>query len=187
MNPLTTSLKKITLAILILGFGLAVLPTARAAAAPELADEGKPPAGDKVAPGRLKQTWEKLQEVYATQGERLEKSGELLARVQSLIDKAEARGLDTSAVQAALDALSAVLPAAQVAHEPGAHIIASHAGFDEKGNIEDLETAMQTVRSLAEVLKDTRAAMGGTGEALRNALRAFLEANRPARAEAPAP
>lgn len=187
MLPFTTSLKKVTMAVLILGIGLAFLPAAGASAAPDLRDEGNPPAGEKAAPGRLKQTWERLQEVYAAQGERLEKSGEFIARVQSLIDKAEARGLDTSAVQAALDALSAVLPAAQAAHEPGVGIIASHAGFDEKGNIEDMETALQTVRSLAEVLKDTRAAMGGTGEALRNALRAFLETNRPARAEAPAP
>ena len=101
--------------------------------------------------------------------------------LQMLIDKANARGLDTAAVQAALDALTASLPAAVTAHESGEAILASHAGFDEKGNIEDLETAIRTVRALGEVLRNTREAMDDTGTALRDAIRDFREANFPPR------
>lgn len=180
----TPLFKKTALALLILGIGLAALPAASASAA-ELYEETDPPAVESVATERLEQAWARLQEAYARQDERLGKADEFIARVQALIDKANAMGYDTSAVQAALDAFAAAIPAAQAAHEPGAAIIASHAGFDENGNVTDLATAIETAKSLRQVLKDTRAAMGGTGQALRDAIRAFREANGPFPVETP--
>ncbi len=170
MSRLTSLLSKLVLSVLLVGLVLTVSPIGAASAA-GLSDE-TPPNNE-----RLEQAWARLQSAYARQGERLEKADELVARVQALIEKANARGWDTSAVQTALDAFVAALPAAQAAHEPGAAIIASHAGFDENGKVTDRAAAVETVRSLAQVLKSVRTAMNGAGEALFQALRALREAH----------
>ena len=108
---------------------------------------------------------------------RLANASNFLARVQALIDKANQKGWDTSSVQAALNALSTVIPAVQAAHAPGTTIVASHAGFDAAGIVTDRSTAITTANSLAQVLKDTRTAMDGTGRVLRAAIRAFRDAH----------
>jgi hypothetical protein len=178
--------KKIALAVLILGIGLAVLPAASASAAGSF-DERNQPNGERVSSERLEHAWARLQKVFAGQEERLGKAGDFIARIQGLIDKANAKGLDTSAVQAALDAFAANIPAAQAAHEPGAAIIASHDGFDDSGQVTDRAAALETARALGQVIKNTHSAMGGTGEALRDAIRAFREATRPIRTDVPTP
>jgi hypothetical protein len=144
------------------------------------------PARDGVVPvpargnERLEQIWARAQTVFQRQGDRLAKADDFLAKAQPLIDRASQKGWDTSAVQAALNAFAAVIPAAQAAHDPGAAIKTSHNGFDADGNVTDRAAAIETVKSLGQVLKDTRAAMNGTGQALREAVKAFRNAHRPA-------
>lgn len=173
MKPFTSMFKKFSLLVLFLVLGLAALPVGPAAAAGTQTDQ-EPPSYERLETG-----WERLQEAYARQGERLDKADDLAAKIQGLIDKAAARGYDVSAVQAALEAFNAALPAAVAVHEGGAAIIASHAGFNSGGKVTDPTAALETTRSLAQVLKDTHAAMGGTGQALRAVLRAFREAHAP--------
>jgi hypothetical protein len=177
MFKTTSLLTKFVLAVLVLGLGLVALPVSGVGASAGLTDEANPPSSDRVSNERLEKAWARVQTAYTRQGERLDKADEFIARVQTLIEKASARGWDPSAVQAALDAFAAVIPAAQAAHEPGAAIVASHAGFDENGKVTDRAAAIETVKSLGQVLKDTHAAMNGTGEALREAIRAMFEAH----------
>ncbi len=133
---------------------------------------------------RLEQIWARAQTAYQRQGDRLAKADEFLTKAQFLIDKANQKGWDTSAVKAALNAFTAVIPAAQAAHIPGAAIIASQNGFDADGKVTDRSAAVETVKALGQVLKDTRAAMNGTGQALREAVKAFRDAHRPGQAPA---
>lgn len=177
MSKTTSLLTKFVLAVLVLGLGLSALPVSGVGASAGLADESNPPSTDRLSSERLEQAWARLQTAYARQGERLDKADEFIARVQTLIEKVSAKGWDTSAVQAALDAFAAAIPAAQAAHEPGAAIIASHAGFDESGKVTDRAAAIETVKALGQVLKDTHTARNGTGEALRDAIRAMFEAH----------
>jgi hypothetical protein len=168
--------KKGALIVLVLAIGLAVLPVTGASAA-SLNDQ------TNAQPDftRLERVWMREQVLFNREGTRLANASIFIARVQSLINKASQKGWDTSSVQAALDALNAVIPAAQGAHNRGTAIIASHAGFDASGKVTDHATAIATTKSLAQVLKDTRTAMNGTGKALREAIRAFREAHpRPA-------
>ena len=102
----------------------------------------------------------------------------VINRIQALIDKANQKGLDASAVQAALNAFSTVMPAAQAAHNKGIPIISNHAGFDASGKVTDPTTAVETTQALAQVLKDTRLTMNGTGKALRQAIRDFRQAHQ---------
>jgi hypothetical protein len=166
--------KKFALVALVLSIGLVALPAASASAA----------SNQAVGSTRLEQIWARAQTVYQRQGDRLDKAGEFLAKAQSLIDRASQKGWDTSAVQATLNAFAAIIPAAQVANNPGAAIIASHNGFNANGKVTARAAAIETVKSLGQVLKDTRAAMNGTGQALREAVKAFRNAHQPALAPA---
>jgi hypothetical protein len=181
MSKLISSFKKFALAALVLAIGLTALPAASASAA-GLQDQTTPTGNQPANYARLEQVWAHAQAAYQRQGDRLAKVDAFIARAQTLIDKANQKGLDTSAVQAALNAFAAVIPAAQAAHAPGAAIIASHNGFDSNGKVTDRAAAIGTVKALGQVLKDTRLAMNGTGQALRAAVRAFREAHRPAQA-----
>jgi len=169
--------KKITMIALVLALGLAAIPAASASAA-GLSDQTNPPASQPDF-SRVERAWARAQAVYTREGARLSKADEFIGRAQTLIDKATQKGWDTSAVQAALDALSAVIPAVQAAHDNGSAIIANHDGFDGSGNVTDRSTAIITVKALVQVLKDTRSAMDGTGKALREAVRTFRKAHRP--------
>jgi hypothetical protein len=183
MSTLNSILKKIMLAALVLAIGLAALPAASASAA-GLQDKTNQPVNDFVSISaqdypRLERAWSRAQAAYQRQDNRLARADAFIARVQSLIDKAVTKGWDTSAVQAALNALTAVIPDVQAAHDPGAAIIASHAGFDANGLVTDRTSAVATVKALVQVLKDTHTAMNGTGQALRAAVKAFRDAHRP--------
>jgi hypothetical protein len=174
MSKLILFIKKIALTALVLAIGLAVLPTATAAAAgPQ--DPANPPANN----AHLEQAWARTKTIFERQGYRLAKTSDFIARAQILIDRADQKKWDTSAIQAALDAFASVIPAAQSAHEPGVAIIASHNGFDANGVVTDRTTAIATLKALTQVLKDTHLAMDGTGQALREAVKAFRDAHKP--------
>jgi len=172
MFTMTALFKKIALAALVLAIALAAFPFAGASAAGLNGQNNALPDNT-----RLENRWARQQATYQRQSDRLANASTFISKVQALIDKAKGKGWDTSAVQAALNALSAVIPAVQVAHAPGAAIITSHAGFDATGKVTDRTTAIATAKSLAQVLKDTRTAMNGTWKALHEAVKALRQAH----------
>lgn len=178
MKKLASFFKKFVLAIVVLAVGLVALPASGVFAA-GLPDETTPPATLPAGNLRLELVWSHAKTVYQRQGYLLSLTDDFIARAQILIDRANNKGWDTTAVQTALDAFNSVIPAAKAAHFPGAAIIASHNGFDAQGRVTDRTAAMVTAKSLVQVLKDTRATMNGTGRALREAIKAFRDAHRP--------
>ena len=183
MNSIALLTKKVVLVTVVLALGLAALPLSGvSAAAPN--DPATPPV---VRPdnSRLERVWAREQARYQREGNLLARADDFIARVQTLLDKAKQKGWDVSAVQAALDAFSSVIPAAQAAHEPGAAIIRTHAGFNANGQVIDRATAIATVKSLRQVLVDTRTALNGTSRALIQAIRDFRQAHRPAATPTP--
>ena len=176
MFKMTASLKKLVLVILALAIGLAAFPLTGVSAA-SLKEQIAPPAKQSNN-SPLERVWTREQSVYQREGDLLAKAGGFITKAQALIDKANQKGWDTSAVQAALNAFSAVIPAAQAAHDKGSAIITGHAGFDANGKVTDRATAVATAKALAQVLKDTHTAMNGSGKALRQAIKAFRQAHR---------
>jgi len=172
MLKITTLFKKILPAVLVLAIALAAFPLTGASAAGLTGQATLQPDNT-----RLENIWVREQARYQIQSNRLANASTFISKVQALIDKATAKGFDTSAIQAALNTLSAVIPAVQAAHAPGASIIANHAGFDASGKVTDRTTAITTVKSLAQVFKDTRTAMNGTWKALHDAVKAFRQAH----------
>ncbi len=171
------SIKKLLLVATIAAVGLLAFPAVAASAA---APDSDPPPGEPVGNSRLERAWERLQRAYEGQGNRLDRAGDLITRIQARLDQAEDKGWNTSAAQAALDSFEAALPAARAAHAPGAAVIARHAGFDPSGRVTDRAAALETVEALRQVIGEARRAMNGTGEALLRALQALRRAHPPA-------
>ena len=184
MFKLTVFLKKALLVALVAGIGLAALPAGTALAAPGQ-DEGNPPPQEQISDERLAEIWAREVALYERIGTRLDQIDTMTARVQEFITRANERGIDTSAVQAALDAFSAAVQDARPLYQSANGIVQSHQGFDDSGQVTDRARAIETVRELGGKLREVKAAMGGTGQALREAIRALREANRPS--ETPAP
>lgn len=172
-------LRKIVPAVTVAALAL-VAPLAGVRAAAGYDDPPDLPANAEVANERLEKIWSRELKAYERLGKGFERSGELIEKIQGLIDKAAEKGRDVSAVQAALDAFEAAVENAQPIYESAAEIVNSHAGFDANGKVTGPAQAKETVRALGDKLKEVKAAMGGTGRTLREAIKAFREANKPA-------
>jgi hypothetical protein len=183
MFKLTVFLKKALLVALIAGIGLAALPAGPALAA-SAQDEGNPPQ-EQLSDERLAEIWAREVASYERIGTLLDRVDSMIAKAEEFIARANERGIDTSVVQAALDAFATAVQGARPIYQSANGIVQSHQGFDAGGQVTDRARAIETVRELGAKLRDVKAAMAGTGQALRAAMRALREANRPS--ETPVP
>ncbi|HSA99259.1 MAG TPA: hypothetical protein VLE49_01325 [Anaerolineales bacterium] len=172
--------RKTILFALVAALGLASLPFASASAAGQY-DPPVPPQR-QLTNERLERIWARQLRMY----ERFGRTDELVAKAQQLIDRAKAKGKDVSAVQTALDAFAAALKKAQPIYESIKGIVNSHQGFDSSGKVTDPVKAQETITAMRGKFKEIKAAMNGTGKALREAIREFRAANpRPQRSPTP--
>jgi hypothetical protein len=164
--------RKTILFALIAALGLAVMPFVSVFAA-GANDPTPPPSAGQIRTERLERIWARQLRIY----ERMGRTDELIEKVQKLFDRAKANGKDVSAVQAALDAFKAAAKNAQPIYESLKGILNSHQGFDSNGKVTDPEKAKETVQSIHAKFKEIRDILNGTGKALRQAIRAFRQAN----------
>lgn len=172
---------------------LVALSAALAVTAMPLISASAAGASDPIAPHgqvsneKLEQVWARQLKVYERLAKGFDRLDDFTARAQRLIDKANANGKDVSAVQAALDAFQAASKDARPIYESGKGIVNSHQGFDANGKVTDPEKARETVKEMRDKLQEIKSAMDGTGKALREAIKAFREANpRPQPTSTPA-
>ena len=171
--------KKSILLALVAVLAVASLPLVSVSA--QGANDPTPPAG-QISNERLEQVWARQLRRY----ERMGKTDEFIARVQKLLDRATANGKDVSAIQSALDAFKAAVKDAQPIYESMKGIVNSHQGFDSNGKVTDPEKAKETVRAMHEKFSEIKTAMNGTDKALREAIKAYREANpRPVKTPTP--
>ena len=179
---MNTVLQKIVTGVLVAALGLAGLPLGGALAAAPLA--APTPAAGSSAHGDAR-----LDRVFARQGRIVQRVGKLydqydqgFPRIQKLLDRARARGLDVSAVQAALDAFKTALLNNRATYNQAKALVDAHAGFDAAGQVTDAPTARTTIQSLRTAFQQFHTGLAGTGQALRQAIQAFRQANHnPAR------
>lgn len=170
---------KTLLIALVAALAVAGLPLESVSAA--VLNDPNPPQG-QVTNERLERIWARQLRLYEKIGNGFDRSEGFVERVQELIDRAGANGRDVSAVQAALDAFEEALKDAHPVYESAKGILNSHQGFDDEGRVTDPEKAKETVKAMGEKLREIKEAMDGTGRALREAIKAFREANpRPER------
>lgn len=147
------------------------------AAGPE--EPPSPTVGTQVSNERLEAAWQRMGQFYARQGEWLERAGRFTETAQERIDSLKESGKDTASLQAALTAFKAELVSAQSVYASAGQLIASHPGFDSAGKVVDREQALVTLSDVRELLREAHQTAGEPGKALREAMRAFRESNRP--------
>jgi hypothetical protein len=175
MTKITSFLSKALLIVTLAVMALAGLPAGTVFAA-GLQDDPQPGRGRDYIP-RLERIFEHQQDRYDHQTQLLERVPTFIDRIQSLIDRATEKGYDPSAVQAALDAFSAAIPAAQAAHDQAGALIAAHAGFDDKGKVTDARTALQTVKDVHDAFRTFVDTLLPQFISLRQAIHAFIDKN----------
>ncbi len=169
--------KKTILAAMIAALMIMALPVTNVFTAGEY--DPTPPPNANIPNERLEKIWAHELKIYARLGRIFDRTDTFVENLQALIDRAAENGKDVSAVQAALDAFEVALKDAHPIYESAKGIINSHQGFDENGKVTNAEQARETIKEMGDKLKEIRAAMDGTGRALREAIRAFRESNRP--------
>lgn len=169
------------------GLALAVLAGATLAAAPlpaYAAGDTPPtqPTPDAAARSgaMLEHLFQREQTGSGIQADHLTRAGEISGRVQDWIDKVAGQGQDVTDLKSALGSFNDSLAAAQTAHDKAAGILASHDGFDASGKVTDFEAARQTVRTAGESLRECRRIMIQATRDLRQAVRSWRQAHRPA-------
>lgn len=180
MKKLTMLFQKTILVALVAALALAALPVTSAYAS----GQNEPPApsaeGRQFSDERLERAWARMLQAYERQGQRLDRADEITERIQNLLDRMNDNGKDTTALQVALDAFEEALKNAHPIHESAKGIINSHRGFDADGKVTDREQAIETVKELGAKLREVRQIVGEPGKALREAIKAFRDAHRPA-------
>jgi hypothetical protein len=126
---------------------------------------------------RLERVWARQLRLYQRIGNGFEREDRFIARVQELVDRAEANGKDVSGVQAALDAFESAVKDARPIYESANGIVNSHQGFDENGKVTDPEKAQETVQAMREKLQEIKDTMDGMRRTLHEAIKAFRAAN----------
>lgn len=166
--------KKIALVVLTAALVFAALPVTNVFA------QGETPPTGELTNEKLEQVWARQLKGYERLGKVFSDTDGQIAKTQARIDKAAESGKDVSSLQAALDAFEAAINNARPTYDSMSSIVTSHQGFDASGKVTDAEQAKATVQEMGAKLKELKSALGGTGKALREALKAFREANKPA-------
>ncbi len=118
------------------------------------------------------------QDWYNDQTKRLADANTIATKVQDYINAQNAKGKDTSSLVAALATYNSQISAAQGSHDTAGTLITAHAGFDANGKVIDLQLATQTVRDVRQSLMDAHLTLRQAGQDLRNAIRAYRQANQ---------
>lgn len=169
MNNMFT---KIMAALIAVALAFAAFPVSSAFAA----DENPPALTDE----QIETAWARQTGAYERLGKAFEDTDAHIAKFQSMLDKAAENGRDVADLQAALDAYAAALVASRPAYETLGQVFRTHSGFDANGKVTDSEKALITIKEARDQMKTIKDSMGGSFKALREALKAFREANKPA-------
>jgi hypothetical protein len=185
---MNTLFRKLFLISTLAALVLAVLPLQTVSAAGSH-DDANPPAATpdpEWANLRLKRIFFRQRNAVERIAWVLENSDETITRAEELLAKAKENGKDVSNIEAALADFKEALEAGQPIYEQAQAIVDEHNGFDDGGKVTDTEAARQTVRGLAEVLKQFRETTAASFKALREAIREYRRANpRPRSAPQP--
>ena len=109
----------------------------------------------------------------------IDKTDQGVEKVQAIIERAAAQGLDVTALETALAAFQEAMVTVRSEHQTAADILATHAGFDENGVVIDRPAARETVREARRALGSAHMIMTQAVWDLRDAVRAWREANLP--------
>ena len=179
MSTITIWFKKSLIVAIIAALGLSALPFVSVYA--QSPTPVTPTAPGQPSTDRLQKAWSKEQDAYNKLAKVINGASGMISNIQTKIDAAKAKGKDVASVQSALDAFSTAVKNVQGIYASIQSIVQTHAGFDAAGNVTDPTQALQTVQDLHTQLASIRqAGVREAGKALRDAIKAFRQANPPA-------
>jgi cytochrome c556 len=177
MSMIAMWFKKILIITTITAVGLGVPPLVNVYA--QSVNPPSTPVPGQPSSDKLQKAWTREQAIYARIGKILDGANNLISRIQSRLDEAKAKGKDVSSVQSALDDFSAAVKTVQPIYADMQTIVQSHSGFDATGNVIDRTQALKTVQDFRSKVEGIRqAGVGEAGKALRDAVKAFRQANQ---------
>lgn len=94
-----------------------------------------------------------------------------------MIARAKENGKDTAGLETALAEFNTTLGEARLKYDQTGRIIRQHPGFDDEGKVIEAETARTTLEEIRTGSKEVREIVGGALKSLREAGKAFREAN----------
>ena len=135
-----------------------------------------PPAQRNVS-AILKNAYLVEQNWLLRQSNAIEKSIASAKNLQTVINDAAAKGIDVTALQAALDAFNNSMPDIQASHQQAADILAAHNGFDSNGEVTDATSARETLVSARQSLSEAHFALTNAVLTLKNAILTWKSTN----------
>jgi len=133
----------------VLAFGL-LLPTSTVQAASGVESSAAQALQDNTVLENML-VREKL--ALSNQQERLTLSHNVADETQIYINNQKSAGKDTSSLESALNEFNQSISQAEVANNTAASVLAAPAGFDASGQVVDVVTARQTIRSAGQSLQ----------------------------------
>lgn len=137
------------------------------------------PFGEEVKPIGLEGAYENLIKRFEQMGLKLERADTVIERLEERIVKLQDEGKDTVDLETALSEFVTNAAAAQAVYDEAAELIDEHIGFNFKGEVEDEELAIQTMRDISGKLLDTHQLMEDAQYELRWDLMEYRYKNRP--------
>jgi hypothetical protein len=90
----------------------------------------------------------------------------------------QAKGYDTSELEAALRSFQAKIDEAQALQDTAAQAVEGKAGFDENGEVVDPQQAGETLKATHRAIQDANQTLFPAGQDLRQALRDYRQSKR---------
>jgi len=154
--------------------GIVALPSGTA-----FAQSATPPAkpGQQARDERLERWYQREQTWLNQQQQNLDKTSNIVTKVQQYIAAQQAKGKDVTALQAALSTFQSQIATARSSHATAATILNNHAGFDANGKVTDPNLARQTLLDGRQALNDAHRILRQAIVDLHRAIRAWRAAN----------
>jgi alpha-D-ribose 1-methylphosphonate 5-triphosphate diphosphatase PhnM len=151
-------------ALLLMAFTPAFWPPSAASAATPT-----PAAGQQIDK-RLSFALQREQNSLERQQLNLTRASRIAAKAQTLIDKAQAKGVDVTSLKNALADFNTKLASAQASHDQAASVLGAKNGFDASGNVTDRQAAHQTVLDARNDLRQAHLTRASAALSLRSAV-----------------
>lgn len=163
-------LTKIVLVMFCLTLGLTVMPTAPVQAAADSLEDLET---------RLENLLMREKIALNNQADRLERTDNIIAKIEAFIRKMLDQGLDAKDLEKALAGFIKGVQVVQEYHDQTASILAAPDGFDAEGKVIDRTQALKTVHTAGNALRRAHLELTEATINLRAAVRKFIEENRP--------
>ena len=146
-------------------------PTVTAAA------QGINPPPTEAVKAKLESAYQRELNWLNVQTTNLSRAGVVSARIQTLINAAQAKGFDVSGLVNTLNKFNTDIANAQVMHDAAASILNAHEGFNVQGKVNDATAARQTLKDARSNLQSAHDSLVAAFLDLRTAVTAWREAH----------